>query len=526
MMAKMLKRTALKNNGEGARNTKGTKRMTGAGGTYTENVTMDVAVAMRKEESDSLPLSLSLLHTHTQRPLLLLAAAERLHSYFGSLLALECLIRIIFRVSATKDSKLFHPANQQLNRLQIQENNNFFFKDRTITDRSGSDVHVVTRNDRYSPSWSFRWDNRGRVAETAYATEEGSPLDSSRSLTWQKSSPSEEIGFPQSHPLNSKNLPEGKESMGTPLTSDQSPTKTSTPPHSISSLSASPLSSSQGHLPPLSTLTPSRWPRPSPNHHHHHLLRQVSDSRIRGIMSPNFSISEDGSPSPFTHPGWAHKSTRGSHGGSSDASSEPTYSELMAIYNNSKRWSFDSESLSFSRDRVSRCSGRVSSSPSVDVQPCGVCSKLLTERSYWGNQKVAAAAGLAVNGLPVAAVLICGHVYHAECLENMTPEVNKYDPACPVCTFGEKKVFKLSEKARGEMDLKGKIGKLRKRVIDGDLVLFDGVKSRGPRMGASSSMKSSSVFLVKIKQGVKFLDLKGRGTYNISKEREDMIYDI
>ncbi|KAI3509603.1 hypothetical protein L1887_24998 [Cichorium endivia] len=195
-------------------------------------------------------------------------------------------------------------------------------------------------------------------------------------------------------------------------------------------------------------------------------------------MSPNFSISEEGSPSPFTHRGWAHRPTRGSHGGSSDGSSEPTYSELMSFYNNSKRWSFDSESLSFSRDRVSRSSGRVSSSPSIDVQPCGVCSKLLTERSHWGAHKMAA------NGLPVVAVLMCGHVYHAECLENMTPEVNKYDPACPVCTFGEKKVLKLSEKARGEMDLKGKFGKLRKRVIDGDSVLFDRVKSRGPRMGA------------------------------------------
>ncbi|KAI3509602.1 hypothetical protein L1887_24997 [Cichorium endivia] len=62
----------------------------------------------------------SLLHTHTHT-LLLVVAAERFNSYFGSLLALECLIRIIFRVSATEDSKLFHPANQQLNRLQIQE---------------------------------------------------------------------------------------------------------------------------------------------------------------------------------------------------------------------------------------------------------------------------------------------------------------------------------------------------------------------------------------------------------------------
>lgn len=397
-------------------------------------------------------------------------------------------------------------------------------RDRTITDRSGGSDVVVVRNDRYSPSWSFRWDNRGRVAgeessmncfsdgggtndrldnksrttlETAYATEEGSPLESSRSLTWHKSSPSEEIAFPQSNSLNSKNLIEGKESMITPVTSsDLSPTNKSTPPHSTSSLSASPLSSSQGHLPPLSTLTPPRWPRPSPNHHHH-LLRQVSDSRIRGIMSPNFSISEDGSPSPLRHhhhhhPGWAHKSTRrGSHGGSSsDMSSDPTYSDLMAIYNNSKRWSFDSESLSFNRDRVSRSSGRVSScSPSIDIQPCcGVCSKLLTERSHFGAHKMA--AGLAATALPVAAVLVCGHVYHAECLENMTPEVNKYDPACPVCTFGEKKVLKLSEKARGEMDLKGKIGKLKRRVIDGDSVLFD--KSRGPRMGASSSMKSCS----------------------------------
>lgn len=87
-------------------------------------------------------------------------------------------------------------------------------KDRTITDRSGSEV--MPRNERYSPSWSFRWDNRGRVAgeeessindrldnkshttvETTYATE-GSPLDSSRSFTWQKPSVSEEIGVPQS----------------------------------------------------------------------------------------------------------------------------------------------------------------------------------------------------------------------------------------------------------------------------------------------------------------------------------------
>nr|XP_043621128.1 uncharacterized protein LOC122592875 [Erigeron canadensis]XP_043621129.1 uncharacterized protein LOC122592875 [Erigeron canadensis]XP_043621130.1 uncharacterized protein LOC122592875 [Erigeron canadensis] len=370
-------------------------------------------------------------------------------------------------------------------------------RDRTITDRSGSDV--MTRNDRYSPSWSFRWDNRGRVAgeessvnclsdgggtndrldnksqttvETTYATE-GSPLDSSRSLTWHKPSLSEEIRVPRSDPSYSKNLHEGKDSRGASVSLEPSPTKMSTQTHSVSSFSASPLSSSQSQLMPLSSLTPSRWPRRSPGHH---LLRQVSDSRIRGMMSPNFSISEEGSP--FMHPGWNNKSNTGSHGGSSDG------------WSNRDRWSFDSESLSFSRDRISRSSGRVSSSPTVEIQTCGVCSKLLTERSCWSSQKI-----VATNGLPVVAVLLCGHVYHAECLENMTPEINKYDPACPICTFGAKKVLKLSEKAMGELDLKSKISKkLRSRVVDsGDSALFDRFTSgRGPRMGSSSSMKSST----------------------------------
>lgn len=85
-------------------------------------------------------------------------------------------------------------------------------RDRTITNRSSSEV--LQRNVRYSPSWSCRWDNRGRVAGeetsvnwlldegvgnnrldaksgttigTAFGSEDGSSLDSFRSLPWQKS---------------------------------------------------------------------------------------------------------------------------------------------------------------------------------------------------------------------------------------------------------------------------------------------------------------------------------------------------
>lgn len=350
-------------------------------------------------------------------------------------------------------------------------------RDRTITNGTSGDV--ITRNIRYSPSWSVRWDNRRRVAGeeasmtwysdgvgtndrldnksqttvgTAYASEEGSPLESFRNLTWQKSSPSEGYPIPHSDQSLSKN-----------------PTKLSPSTHSLSSLSTSPLPSSQPHFPP-----PTRHPTRSPSRH---LLRQVSDTRVPSTKSPNFSISEEGSP--FMVPGWSNESNRGSHGGSSDGWSIPAF-------NND---SFDSESLNF---KTSRSSGRVSSSPSIDMRTCGVCAKLLTEKSSWGTQKI-----IANNELAVVAILICGHVYHAECLEHMTPEINKYDPACPVCTFGEKQTFKLSEKAlKAEMELKAKFNKKsRRRVVDGEMngddVMFDHFKSRSHKMSSSSSMKNS-----------------------------------
>ena len=85
-------------------------------------------------------------------------------------------------------------------------------RENTIVSGSGSET--LCRNMRYSPSWSFRWDNRGRVAgeetsinwfsdgvsrndrvelkyESAYASEDGSPLEHLRRRTWQKSPPPE-----------------------------------------------------------------------------------------------------------------------------------------------------------------------------------------------------------------------------------------------------------------------------------------------------------------------------------------------
>ncbi|XWS67869.1 hypothetical protein CRYUN_Cryun04dG0041900 [Craigia yunnanensis] len=389
-------------------------------------------------------------------------------------------------------------------------------RDKTIVNGSGSEV--LHRNIRYSPTWSFRWDNRGRVAgedtsiswfldvisqndgseikyESTCESEDGSPSESFQSRMWQKSPTSEgtavQVRTPASDQSISRNisidvnLEQVKESVESPAASHPSPSKLSLSLPSASSLATSPLSS-QSHVHPTSSKT-TRWPLRSPGHH---LLHQVSDNRILGLKSPNrYLVGEE----RLVMPSWSNESTGGSRDGSSDGWSMNAFSELMAT-SRKERWSFDNDTWGFHHEKKSKSSGRISVSPSVDLQTCGVCSKLLSEKSLWSGQKI-----IINNELSVVAVLTCGHVYHAECLENMTHEIDKYDPACPICTLGEKKMHKLSEKAfKAEMDFKAKINKRsRSRVvdsdIDGDPVVFNRLKSSGHEGKASSSIMKSSL---------------------------------
>ena len=264
-----------------------------------------------------------------------------------------------------------------------------------------------------------------------------------------------------------------------------SPAKSSLSLPSSSSSSTSPLPS-QGHLHPASS-TP-RWLQHSSRNQ---LTKPLSDALIPGLKSSkSIPVSDERPPIPS----WRNGSTRGCHGESSDGWSMHAFSELTAT-SNRERWSFDNECLGFNHKKT-RSSGRNSSFPSVDLQTCGICLKLLTEKSLWSSQKL-----IASNELSVVAVLTCGHAYHAECLEALTPEIDKYDPACPFCTLGEKQAFQLSQKAlKTETDLKARNKKLRSRVVDGDLdgdsIMFDrlkggGQEGKGPEMGSSASMKSS-----------------------------------
>ncbi|KAJ6412109.1 hypothetical protein OIU84_005215 [Salix udensis] len=225
---------------------------------------------------------------------------------------------------------------------------------------------------------------------------------------------------------------------------------------SFSTPTADPLPTRGHPLPPNST--PSRRACRSPGHR---LLRQISDSRILGLKSPNnYSLSEG--RSSFVLSTCSHDLAMGSHGGSSDGWSMRTFSELVASSQRG-RWSFDSEHFGAGFGKTSGCSSRFSYSPSLELQACGACSKFLTEKSVWSSQRIAG-----THEFPVVAMLVCGHVYHAECLEATTLEIDKYDPACPICEGGETQVLKMSKKAlKTEAEIKAKSLKIsRNRVID------------------------------------------------------------
>ncbi|XP_050232541.1 uncharacterized protein LOC126681157 isoform X2 [Mercurialis annua] len=383
---------------------------------------------------------------------------------------------------------------------------------------SGPSTEILHRNIRCSPTWSFRWDNRGRVAgedtsvtwlsdansrndgpsikyESACTSEDGFSMDSLQRCTWQKSPTMSEGTAHTTTPASDQSvsrtismdtsLEQLNKLTESPAVSDLSATKFSFILPSTSS-GTSPVSS-QSYMRPASPTASS-----GPHNSSEKIKGQVSDTHISELKSSDsFAVPEGRS----SIPSWSNESTRGSHGGSSDGWSMHAFSELMATSHREKL-SFDNDSLGFNHEKA-RFSGRLSASPSVDLQTCGVCTKLLTEKSLWSSQKL-----VLNNELPVAAVLICGHVYHAECLETLTPETHKYDPSCPVCTMGEKQTRKLCQKAfKAELDSKAKSKRSRNRIVssdfDGDSIIFDRVKGsrhegKDSKMTSSSSMKSSS----------------------------------
>lgn len=394
-------------------------------------------------------------------------------------------------------------------------------RDRTI--QHGCSGEILHRNFRHSPSWSFRWDNRvGAAIEessisgfsdvasrsdlldlksatdvSAHVSDGGSSLDNYQMGACHKA---------QLNPENNENLTASgsghsiarnaslkvKQSTESPQVSDPASFKLKLSPsmHSSPLLSMSPPSAQSHQLAPSSPL--SKWVRESPGNQ---LAQQALDSHGSGGNSPSMSSITEDTQNPCGIPRTSNDSTRVSYGRSSDGWSTHAFSQLMSA-SHRECPSFDSDSCRFSCDKFSRASGRNSGTNSMDFQACGICSKVLIEKSAWSTQKI-----IASNELSVVAVLACGHVYHAECLDVVTPEFNKYDPACPICTCGEKQTLKLSGKMlKAERDSKASrfSRKSRNQIGDTDESLdFDYRKSdshegRSPKLSTSSSLKVSA----------------------------------
>lgn len=58
---------------------------------------------------------------------------------------------------------------------------------------------------------------------------------------------------------------------------------------------------------------------------------------------------------------------------------------------------------------------------------CGICRRPLRRKPYCLENV------LSSSELSVVAVLVCGHVYHADCLEKRTCDKDKQNPPCPSC---------------------------------------------------------------------------------------------
>jgi len=145
----------------------------------------------------------------------------------------------------------------------------------------------------------------------------------------------------------------------------------------------------------------------------------------------------------------SNSSRSSSAGGSSDWSSYHGF--LEAGPDARQEWSRMTNATSSSeyswgnyRDGYDRGSGQMcmekiiagssqSSSPSPRPEACSICSRSLTQRSPWASSRV-----MGFHECNVVGVLVCGHTYHTECLEQITPDSARQDPACPRCSSSEK----------------------------------------------------------------------------------------
>ncbi|XP_058757907.1 uncharacterized protein LOC131631148 [Vicia villosa] len=160
-------------------------------------------------------------------------------------------------------------------------------------------------------------------------------------------------------------------------------------------------------------------------HHHHHsqnLGRSIFLKRSRYYYGHQYSRRNSANH--------ANASSSRSKGSSSSSFDDRLSFKLAPQPNSQPRQHIEYREKTCSRPERIRSSSFSTDSVSSDVvkMVCMICEKPLRQKfNFMGNS-------LSCNELAVVAVLVCGHVYHADCLEQRTNLEEMRDPSCPICT--------------------------------------------------------------------------------------------
>eukprot|EP00249_Psilotum_nudum_P009715 c22113_g1_i1 orf=661-1896(-) len=191
----------------------------------------------------------------------------------------------------------------------------------------------------------------------------------------------------------------------------------------------------------------------------HSLSRQASDGHISAHNSSSCRMpSLEGRPFPHMLGSGGEYAQR-VVGGGTDWWSMKTFSDLVASsrgeslgFTNASRSELNGDVIQESLDPSVLCSAEriilsdstaasVNSVPlEAEAQHCGLCSRRLSQRSSWSPHRLVNSGDLAV-----VAVLFCGHLYHADCLDKATPDIHCHDPPCPQCDSRKRSGSKMQE---------------------------------------------------------------------------------